>query len=102
MHHNHQVDESIRLIDAVHQNLDIVTDTCYSIEKMARDVVRLFPDLAEDLHDLIDPLMQSAAQVRASYNLDLNGQIRHGEAMIGGLFGVALKMADMEEAKEQA
>lgn len=86
MRYDLKTDPSIDLIDAVHDNQRLVSDVCHNLEDVARALSRVgMRDLADEIGVWITPLMQSAKQVAASYSLDVNKQIAHGEAMIGGL-----------------
>ncbi len=79
-------DTSIELIDAVQRHERLVSDACHNLEDTAFALRRVgMAALADEIGVWLEPLMQSAKQVGTSYSIDINRQINHGEAMIGGL-----------------
>ena len=80
MRYDYQTDPSISLLDAVHDNRKTVDAVCDGLDHLASAFRRTGNhDVADELFDYIEPLMQSARQVAASYSIDLNGQVRQSQ-----------------------
>lgn len=90
MRYDLPTDPSINLLDAVHDNVSTVDAVCHGLEHLAAAFRRTGNhDVADELFGYIEPLMQSARQVRASYCIDLNGQVQQSqEASFNLLRGV--------------
>jgi hypothetical protein len=83
-----------KLLDALHRNRDAVRCACCAVVRVASALHRVgLRDLAEELDDAVSGLEQTSNDALAAWNDSMTAQMAHGEAMLGGMLMLGLKLA---------
>jgi len=94
MRYDHEIDEAMSLLDAVHRNRQITDSIAHHMEELAGALYRVGQtSVADEIICWIDPLMQSAKQVTSSYSIELNRQIGEQTAMSTNMVMLAIEAA---------
>lgn len=92
--YGYETDESVSILDAIHRNRELVERICVKIDGLATGFYLTGNNHVGGMLDSwIEPLMQSAAQVAASYSVELKGQVEHSESVAFGMLSLALHNA---------
>lgn len=87
-----EADSGMRLIDAIHDHIARTRDAVSFIRSVANDLYAVGLDRASDnLLEAIEGLNESAKAISTAHMADVDGQIKHGEQIIGGMLQLALK-----------
>lgn len=82
---------STRLVDAIHDHIRHVDDVTWQVNGVIESLRAVGMDrVADNLAFAIADLREGAKSISNAHIDDVNGQIRHGEHMIGGMLKLAL------------